>query len=211
MTQGRASASVAPVAALALVLLPAGHVEAQIRYGAVPGAYPAPYGYGINNGVPGPGYQAAYRLNQQAYAGAYGAQTVTDYGSLINAITSLPGWNGTPSPARPHRPVHPRPTVARDELLRDDGTILWPSATPDDAAVAPARHDAEEAVRVVVQESRKYGHATIRHVVDARNKLTAFAGKALPALKARNPADANALERFIVELEKTLATLALNY
>lgn len=211
MTRRRVFAPVAAFTAVVLVFQP-GQVEAQVRYGAVPGSTPSSYGYGINNGLVGPGYQAVYRLNQQAYyAAARGPQTVTDYQSLINAITSLPGWYGPPAAARPHRPIHPRPTMASDELFRDDGTIRWPGATPSDPAAAPARQAAEDAVRVVVQESRKYDHATIRHVVDARNKLAAFAGKTLPALKARNAADADALERFIVELQKTLATLALNY
>ncbi len=198
-----------PIAAfLTLTLIPAGHAGAQIYPGAVPGYSPVPYGYRINNGLVGPGYQAAYRLNPQSYYGA-AQQTVTDYQPLINAITSIPGWYGPP--AHPYHPVRQQPSVPRTELLNDDGTILWPGATPNDATAAQARQAAEEAVRGVVQESRKYGHASTRHVADARNKLTAFAYQALPALKARNAADADALERFIVELKKTLATLALNY
>jgi hypothetical protein len=198
-----------PIAAfLTLSLIPAGHAGAQIYPGAVPGYSPVPYGYGINNGLVGPGYQAAYLLNSRAYYGA-APQTVTDYQPLINAITSIPGWYGPQ--AHPYHPVRQQPSVPRAELLNDDGTILWPSATPNDATAAQSRRAAEEAVRGVVQESRKYGNASTRHVVDARNKLTAFAHQALPALKARNAADADSLERFIVELRKTLATLALNY
>ena len=133
------------------------------------------------------------------------AGTVTDYQSLINAITSLPGWYGPVAP--PTRHTHPHATMPRAALLSEDGKVLWPSAAPDD----PARRSADAAVRVVVQETRKYGHASTRQVINARNKLTAFAGKALPALKTRNAADAEGLERFIVELQKTLATMAVNY
>ena len=133
------------------------------------------------------------------------AGTVTDYQSLINAITSLPGWYGPAAPPTPH--AHPHATMPRAALLSEDGKVLWPSAAPDD----PARRSADAAVRVVVQETRKYGHASTRQVINARNKLTAFAGKALPALKTRNAADAEGLERFIVELQKTLATMAVNY
>lgn len=164
-----------------------GRANAQVVY---PGA---PYGrYG-------PGY-----YGMRGYP-VRSAGTVTDYQSLINAITSLPGWYGPPT--GPRMPVHPHATIPRAELLSEDGKVLWPSAAPDD----PARRSAEAAVQVVVQETRKYGHAGTRRVIDARNKLTAFAGKALPALKARNAADADALERFIVELQKTLATMAVNY
>jgi hypothetical protein len=198
-----------PIAAfLTLTLIPACQAGAQIYPGAVPGYSSVPYGYRINDGRVGPGYQAAYRLNPRPYYGA-APQTVTDYQSLINAITSIPGWYGPP--AHPDHPVRPQPSVPRTELLNDDGTIRWPGATPNDATAARARQAAEEAVRGVVQESRTYGHASTRHVADARNKLTAFARQTLPALKARNAADADDLERFIVELKKTLATLALNY
>jgi hypothetical protein len=193
---------------LTLTLIPAARAGAQIYPGAVPGFSAVPHGYGITNGQVGPGYLAAYHLSPGPYIGA-APQTVTDYQSLINAITSIPGWYGPP--ARPYHPVRPQPSIPRTELLNNDGTILWPSATPNDATASRARQAAEEAVRGVVQESQKYGHASTRHVADARNKLTAFARQALPPLKARNAADADALERFIVELKKTLATLALNY
>jgi hypothetical protein len=193
---------------LTLTLIPAAPAGAQIYPGAAPGFSAVPYGYRITDGRVGSGYLAAYRLSPRPYIGA-APQTVTDYQSLINAITSIPGWYGPP--AHPYHPVRPQPSVPRTELLNNDGTILWPNATPNDATASRARQAAEEAVRGVVQESQKYGHASIRHVADARNKLTAFARQALPALKARNTADADALERFIVELKKTLATLALNY
>jgi hypothetical protein len=48
-------------------------------------------------------------------------------------------------------------------------------------------------------------------VIEAKRKLNAFAREALPVVKMRNAADAAGLERFIVELEKTLETLAINY
>jgi hypothetical protein len=175
----------------------------------------APYGYGLRNGQVGAGYMAGYQLSPRSgYGyGARGAGTVTDYQSLINAITQIPGWYGPTSGG--HRPAQPqprpRPTVARSSLLADDGTILWPSATPNDASVAETKRSAEAATRAAVRDQKAYGHASIREVVDARNKLKAFAGRALPALKARNAADADGLERFIVELQKTLATLAENY
>jgi hypothetical protein len=197
-------------AGVALVTFSAGRAEAQVRYGAVVGyPYSAPYGYQITNGQLGPGYLAAYGLHQRAYLTAVPRvpQTVTDYRPLISAITSIPGWYGPPAHTQVYHPERPQPTVPRDELLADDGTVRWPSAAPYD----PTRRAAEDAVREVVQEHRRYGQATVRRVADARNKLTAYARQVLPAVKARNPADAAGLERFIVELQKTLATLAVNY
>jgi hypothetical protein len=101
--------------------------------------------------------------------------------------------------------------VPREQLLGGDGTIRWPAATPDDEAVAAARRAAEEAVKGVVREGKNSGHATVRQVVDAKAKLTAFARATLPKVKARNADDASALETFLVELEKTLQTFADRY
>jgi hypothetical protein len=86
-----------------------------------------------------------------------GPQTVTDYQSLIRAITSIPGWYGPPAQTRVNRVHRPLPTVPRDQLLGDDGSIRWPRATPD----GPARRAAEEAVRGVVEEHHKYGQARV--------------------------------------------------
>lgn len=179
-------------AVVGVFLAIAGVARAQVYYGPVPPRrHPGPYVYRVPGGYPR-------------------AQTVTDYQSLINAITMIPGWYGPPAHA--HTPaVRPRPAVPRESLLTADGTILWPPATPNDPGAAPYRRAAEATVRAVVREHAAYGHADNRRVADARNQLTAFAGHALPALKARDPAAADGLERFIVELQKTLATLALNY
>jgi len=161
-------------------------------------------GYGIGNGQIGPGYRAANQFYRPPTFNTAPLTTI-NYGPLYNAITSTPHWYASSASARP-RP-HPRPTVPRDQLLSDDGKILWPSAAPD----TPTRHAAEDAVRTVVREGRDAGHAAIRQVIDARNKLTAYAREALPGVKAGNAADAASLERFIVELEKTLQTMTLNY
>jgi hypothetical protein len=75
----------------------------------------------------------------------------------------------------------------------------------------PARRDAEGAVALVAREERTYGRASIRHVADARNRLTEFARQTLPPLKARERAASGELERFIVELKKTLATVTAHY
>ena len=164
-------------------------------------------GYNSTNGLVGPGYLATNSLVAPTTIEPV-QQTTVSLEPLYNAITSIPGWYGSPAP-RP-RP-RPTPRVPRDQLLSDDGTVLWPSATPDDAAVAGTRKVAEDAIRGVVSASHAYGQATVRQVVDAKNKLTAFTRRALPIVMARNAADSNGLETFIVELGKTLQTMAVNY
>jgi hypothetical protein len=175
-------------------------------YGGYGGYGYSGFGYNLSNGQVGPGYLATNRLFTPTIAPV--RQTTVSLQPLYNAITAIPGWYGSPAP-RP-RP-RPTPRVPRDQLLSDDGTILWPSATPDDVAVAGTRKAVEDAVRGVVSASRTYGQASVRQVVDAKNKLTAFTRRALPIVGARNAADSGGLEIFIVELGKTLQTMAVNY
>ncbi len=179
---------------------------AQVGYPGAGYSYRAPYGYQINNGRVGSGYQAAYGLSQRAYMRA-APLTVTNYQPLINAITSLPGWNEPAGHGRVTHVERPKPTVPYDDLLGPEGKVRWPSAAPE----GPARKAAEDAVKSAVAEHDKYGQATIRRVVDARNKLTEYLRESLLTVKAHNRADGDGLERFVVELQKTLATLAVNY
>ena len=137
-----------------------------------------------------------------------GAQTVTDYRPLIRAITSLPGWI-----SHLHLPIDGESLclLCHAELLGESGEVLWPAATPSNSHLLVAKQAVEKAVALVVSEHDKYGEASIRHVADARNKLTEFARQSLPSLKARDRTAADQLERFIVELQKTLATLTVKY
>lgn len=210
------------VAACAVV--GAGHLEAQVGqfggYGTSPYQYGAgtfggysstPYsgsGYSVSNGQIGSSYQAANRLFRPPNP-SLAPQTTIALQPLYNTITPLPGWYGSSRNVRP-RP-HSLPNVPRDQLLDKDGKILWPSATPDDSATTGTRRAAEDAVRGVVSAEKTYGNAPVRQVVDAKNKLAAFAREALPIVRARNRADSDGLERFIVELGKTLQTMAVSY
>ncbi len=144
----------------------AGPGQAQISHPYGRGYNPGPYGVSL------PGYPPVSYFNRMhvySYA-PRGAQTVTDFRPLIRAITSLPGWNG--KPAAPQHPARILPTLSKSDLLGADGKILWPGKTASDIWLLPARKDAEQAVALVVREHATYGQATIRHVADARNKLT---------------------------------------
>jgi hypothetical protein len=172
------------------------------------------YGLGYSRDPYGsfwPGYPPAIYFNRlPAQPGMLrAAQTVTDYRPLIRAITSLPGWKSSPTIV--HRPVRRLPSVITSDLITADGKILWPGMTPQETRLMPTRRDVEEAVALVVRDQATYGQATIRHVADARNKLTEFARRSRPSLKARDRDAANQLERFIVELQKHLATMTAHY
>jgi hypothetical protein len=172
------------------------------------GSFPG-YGYGVSSGTLGTGYQAATPFLRGSNPASTAPQTRTALQPVYDLITGVPGWRGSSRPPRPSSRVQPR--VPREQLLGDDGTILWPAATPDDPGVAAARRAAEGAVKEVVREGKTSGHATVRQVVDAKAKLNAFARETLPKVKARNAVDASGLETFLVELEKTLQTMADRY
>lgn len=184
----------------------------EYSYGTYQGDINAPYygsGYSVANGQVGSGYRAAGRLFQPPPTPSLGPQTTVALQPLYNKITSLPGFYGSPRKVMPRTRMLPK--IPRDQLLNKDGKILWPSAAPDDSTTSGTRRAAEEAVRGVVSAEKAHGSALVRDVVDAKKKLTAFAREALPIVSARDRADSEGLERFIVELEKTLQTMAVSY
>jgi hypothetical protein len=180
-------------------------------YGLTGGYGTSPYGYGVQTGRIGPGYQGATSLYNRAYQRASPGTTVA-FQPLINAITLVPGWNGTPRRTH-HRlsSVSRTPRVASIKTFDDDGKILWPSTIPTDAAAANLRQAAEEAVRTVVHESKSTGHASVRPEVDAKKKLAAFEHEVLPAVNAKNATDGAALEAFFFNLDQALDALTYVY
>jgi hypothetical protein len=178
-------------------------------YGSFGGVGGVPsVGYGIRNGQLGAGYQSAGRLYQQGFQAAR-PQTTIVLQPLYNLITSVPGWSG-----RTHRVRHrlpSRPSAPRTPPFDDNGKIRWPSTIPGDPASAELRRTAEEAVRAVVRESKSTGHASVRPVIDAKTKLSAFERKVLPVVKTKNATDGAALETFFLDLDKALDALTSIY
>jgi hypothetical protein len=177
-------------------------------YGSVGGYGASPYGYGVGTGQIGSGYQSANGLYNRAYQAAR-AQTTTDFQPLYNVITALPGWNAPAHRAR--RRLHARASVSSTPPFDNNGKIVWPSTIPDDPAAASLRRVAEEAVRTVVHESKSTGHASVRPVIDAKKKLSAFEHKVLPVVKTRNATDGASLETFFLDLDRALDTLTYTY
>ena len=166
------------------------------------------YGYGVTNGV-GTGFQSSTSSLRGSTPISPAPQTTVALQPVFDVISRAPGWYRSSRTRRVSARTQPR--MPREQLLADDGTIRWPGATSDDPVVAAARRAAEGAVKDVVHQGKSSGHASVRQVVDAKAKLTAFAREALPKVKARSAADARGLESFVVELEKTLQTMADRY
>ena len=93
----------------------------------------------------------------------------------------------------------------------DTGKITWPSAISNDSSTAKLRQTAEDAVRTVVRESKSTGHASVRPVVEAKNKLSAFEHQVLPGVKNRNRTDGAAVEAFFSDLDNALDALTYRY
>ena len=205
------------IAALVLVLAPAdlrgarGQLAGYPSIGQFGGGYGtsalggygggSSVGYGIRTGQVGSGYGSTAGLYGQAYR-VHRAQTTVALQPLYSAITSLPGWDGPTR--RVHRRVRPRPLEAQVLTLDHNGKILWPSTIPADPASTALRQEAEAAVLAVVRESKSTGHASIRPVIAAKQKLSTYERKILPGIKGRSVTEGDDLERFFVELDRSL-------
>jgi hypothetical protein len=172
----------------------------------------AGYGYGISNGRIGAGYQAAGRLYQPYYQAARPGTTIA-LQPLYNLITSVPGWSGRTHRARHRLHTQPSdsPSVPRTSLFDDHGKVIWPSTIPNDPAAAELRQAADAAVQAVVREWKSTGHGSVRPVIDAKNKLSAFERKVLPVVKSKNTTDGAALEAFFLDLDKSLDVMTYTY
>jgi hypothetical protein len=171
------------------------------------------YGYGVQTGQVGAGYRGAGQLYPPGFQSVGRPQTTISLGPLYSAITSVPGWYGPSTTHRARRRIHAtRPVAPRTPPFDDDGKILWPSTIPpEDPGARALRQDAEDAVRAVVRESKSTGHASIRPVIAAKNKLSAFERKVMPEVKAKNITDGDALDTFFFNLDNALDTLTYTY
>jgi hypothetical protein len=178
-------------------------------FGSYSASFPSGHGYGVGTGQVGAGYQSAGGLYQQAYQAAR-PQTTVALQPVYDVITSVPGWSG-PRPRARRRVRTSRPSVPLTPPFDDNGKILWPSSIPNDPAAAESRRTAELAVRAVVHESKSTGHASVKPVIAAKNKLSAFERTVLPAVKNKNATDGAALETFFLDLDKALDALSYVY
>lgn len=168
-------------------------------------AYPSP-GYGIRTGQVGLGFGSGYGI----YRGGFSvprAQTTVALQPLYSAITSLPGWSG-PTGHVSRRVHHARRRSLDPPIPHYDrkGNILWPGILRDDSTptATALRRAADDAFRAVYHESKTTGHASIRPVIAAKAKLSAYERKVLPAIKDRSAPDGDALEAFFVDLDRSL-------
>lgn len=187
------------------------NLGAGVGYGGISFGGGPPSGYGIISGQVGSVYQSTGNLYRQAYRVAR-PQTTVALQPLYSAITSLPGWSGT-SGGGYRRVRHVRPRSLDPPIPHYDrnGNILWPGIIQDDPTSTALRREANEAFRAAFRESKSTGHASIRPVIAAKNKLSAYERKILPAIKGRSVPDGDALEAFFVDLDRSLDVMNSYY
>jgi len=180
-------------------------------YASVGGYGISPYSYGVQTGQVAPGYRPAGSLYSNVHQAAR-PQTTVAFQPLYDAITALPGWNRSTHRARRRlRSVSSAPRPSSISPFDDAGKITWPGAIANDSATAKLRETAEDAVRTVVRESKSTGHASVRPVVEAKNKLSAFERQVLPGVKSRNRTDGAAVEAFFFDLDHALDALTYRF
>jgi hypothetical protein len=112
-----------------------------------------------------------------------------------------------PRPVSPTDTHTPKP-LPRNQVLKDDGEVLWPSVAPSSAALDKSKAAAEAAIRVAAKEFRANGKASIQSVAEAKSQLVAYGMPALEQLVRTNRDEAKQLLKFLASLEGVLDTLA---
>ncbi len=165
-------------------------------------------GYGVTNGAVRNNFQSLGFTPRSSLSVSAAPQTRLALQPVFDVITAAPGWYRSQRRAASLLGPNLACPASNCSATTGQSTGRAPVLTTQPS---PLRHAAEGAVKEVVRQGKSSGHASVRQVVDAKAKLTSFAREALPKLKTRNAADASGLESFVVELEKTLQTMADRY
>jgi hypothetical protein len=109
----------------------------------------------------------------------------------------------------PDTSTTPKP-LPRNEVLKNDGDVIWPSVAPSSGTLDKPKAAAEAVIRVAVKEFEANGKASIHSVAEAKSQLVAYGMPALEQLVRSNRDDAKQLLAFLASLESVLNTLAGN-
>jgi hypothetical protein len=96
-----------------------------------------------------------------------------------------------------------------NDVIENDGTVVWPASAPSSRSLDRARSAAEEAIRIAVRDYVRYGKATIERVTDAKIRLAAYGIPVLAELKRSNLEDAERFLDHLKRLERVLNDLTV--
>ncbi len=97
--------------------------------------------------------------------------------------------------------------LAKSDVLKEDGSVIWPALAPSSDELDKARRGAEAAIRVAVKEFETSGKASIASVAEAKSDLFEYGKPALDQLARANREDAKKLLKFLASLEQVLNSL----
>jgi len=112
-----------------------------------------------------------------------------------------------PRPVSPADTSTPKP-LPRNQVLKNDGEVLWPKVAPSGDMFDKPKAAAEAAIRVAVKEFEANGKASIQSVAEAKSQLVAYGKPALVQLVQIERDNAKQLLTFLASLERVLDTLA---
>jgi hypothetical protein len=98
--------------------------------------------------------------------------------------------------------------LPRNQVLAQDGTVLWPESMPASEVLDRKRIAAQSAIRVAVKEFEQNGKATIQSIAEAKSELFAYGKPVLEQLVRANRDEAKKLLKFFASLEQVLNELA---
>jgi hypothetical protein len=98
--------------------------------------------------------------------------------------------------------------LARNEVLKDNGDVLWPDSAPTEGAFGPTRTSAEAAIKEAFKEYQANGRASIQSVAEAKSMLFAYGKPVLEESVQSGRAQARRLLTFFTSLERVLNSLA---
>jgi hypothetical protein len=98
--------------------------------------------------------------------------------------------------------------LPRDQVISTDGTVRWPAKAPADGELGKSRTAAEEAIRAAVKETEGGVKASVRSVVEAKERLYAYGRPALEKASGQGRQVAQGLLHFLTSLERVLDSLA---
>lgn len=169
-------------------------------------------------------YQAANLYRQQAMNQAYSRYAAAtsgsgsgngsggDSGSSYQTRYNINNGNTVPYPiftGSRNRRIN-RARLPREQVLTEDGKVLWPDNTPSDKELDPLREAVDTAFRDVAadREKHKRGNITIRDAVHARGKLVSFAAPAVEKLSEERSNDVADFQVFLGSLDFALRSMA---
>jgi hypothetical protein len=187
-----------------------------MRYGMAGGAPPA-YDPMVQSQLNQAMRQAQGQMNGAAPADPDQAARLFNPDAIVPAAGNPPR-NQAMQPRYDVRKKTPRTVQSKDkqasrllprsQVLTPEGKVLWPAKAPAEGELGKSRAAVEEAVKAALKETEGGGKASVRSVVEAKDRLYAYGRPALEKASTQSRQAAQGLLHFFTSLERVLDSLA---